>query len=270
MLTLSPRLSSRHPIEAAAKPLPNEDTTPPVTKMYFADIASSLYFVLGNCAAWGARSIMTEKHEEGNVEKEAVIAGARASSCVQVIEQAGEHAVEPRIPLLPFVSARNDVKFVREVPLPENLGEIAIGRKQPFLVAAGEKKVGHLRRINRPGQHKRIAFAPACTVHRAENRTIVTVLPDARDRERTAGRIEGGTEAASERVQVGMAKGKFDGAKTSHRHAHDGTVRASRSRCKPGFHVDDEIVSDVILITISRTFGGVGVPGLIAVGHDQD
>jgi hypothetical protein len=29
-------------MEAAASPLPNEDTTPPVTKMYFADIASSL------------------------------------------------------------------------------------------------------------------------------------------------------------------------------------------------------------------------------------
>ena len=35
---------------------------------------------------------MTEKHEEGNVEKEAVIAGARASSCAQVIEQAAERA----------------------------------------------------------------------------------------------------------------------------------------------------------------------------------
>ncbi len=29
-------------MEAAASPLPNEDTTPPVTKMYFADIDSSL------------------------------------------------------------------------------------------------------------------------------------------------------------------------------------------------------------------------------------
>jgi hypothetical protein len=28
-------------MEAAAKPLPRLDTTPPVTKMYFADIASS-------------------------------------------------------------------------------------------------------------------------------------------------------------------------------------------------------------------------------------
>src|SRR5215472_3352414 len=40
-LTLRPRLSSRQPIEAAARPLPREDTTPPVTKIYFADMSSS-------------------------------------------------------------------------------------------------------------------------------------------------------------------------------------------------------------------------------------
>src|SRR5262245_28612137 len=32
-LTLYPCPSSRHPIDAAASPLPSEDTTPPVTKM---------------------------------------------------------------------------------------------------------------------------------------------------------------------------------------------------------------------------------------------
>src|SRR5215475_11741788 len=68
-LTLSPRLSSRHPIEAAARPLPKEDTTPPVTKMYFADIASSLYFGLENCAGWRARSIMAENGAEGKCGK---------------------------------------------------------------------------------------------------------------------------------------------------------------------------------------------------------
>src|SRR6059036_1989429 len=35
-VTLSPRLSSRQPIEAAARPLPRDETTPPVTKMYLA------------------------------------------------------------------------------------------------------------------------------------------------------------------------------------------------------------------------------------------
>ena len=152
-----------------------------------------------------------------------IIAGGESSS-THVIDKAAEHTVEPRIPLIPVMPAWNDVKFVREVPLLENVREMAIRRQQPFLVAAGEKKVRHLRRINRPGQHKRIVFAPACTLHWSEDRTIVPVLPDARDRERTAGRIEGGTEAASEPVQVGMAKGKLDGAETSHRDAHDGCL----------------------------------------------
>src|ERR1700675_1072806 len=33
-VTLSPRLSSRQPMDAAAMPLPRDETTPPVTKMY--------------------------------------------------------------------------------------------------------------------------------------------------------------------------------------------------------------------------------------------
>src|SRR5437667_9589656 len=65
-LTLMPRLSSRHPMEAAASPLPSEDTTPPVTKMYFADIVSSPQLCLENCAGWCARSIMTERSQRGN------------------------------------------------------------------------------------------------------------------------------------------------------------------------------------------------------------
>ena len=38
-------------MEAAAKPLPSDDTTPPVTKMYFAAMPTSV--ILGvDCAAW--------------------------------------------------------------------------------------------------------------------------------------------------------------------------------------------------------------------------
>ena len=53
-------------MEAAASPLPSEDTTPPVTKMYFADIVSSPQLCLEICAGWCARSIMTEGNAEGN------------------------------------------------------------------------------------------------------------------------------------------------------------------------------------------------------------
>src|SRR5712691_5259493 len=65
-LTVRPRLSSRHPIEAAANPLPREDTTPPVTKMYFADIGSSHYILFGILCSRGAQPIMPEKVAVGN------------------------------------------------------------------------------------------------------------------------------------------------------------------------------------------------------------
>src|ERR1017187_9359699 len=50
-----PRASSRQPMEAAARPLPSEDTTPPVTKMYFADISASANLVVLIGHAYGAR-----------------------------------------------------------------------------------------------------------------------------------------------------------------------------------------------------------------------
>src|SRR6202030_3698125 len=37
-LTLKPRLSRRQPMEEAATPLPSEETTPPVTNIYFGAI----------------------------------------------------------------------------------------------------------------------------------------------------------------------------------------------------------------------------------------
>ena len=52
-----PRASSRQPIEAAARPLPSEDTTPPVTKMYFADMSATSLDVFEICAGWARLSI---------------------------------------------------------------------------------------------------------------------------------------------------------------------------------------------------------------------
>src|SRR5881398_3623050 len=49
-VTRKPRASRSDPIEAAARPLPNDDTTPPVTKMYFvATSASSRHPVSDLC-----------------------------------------------------------------------------------------------------------------------------------------------------------------------------------------------------------------------------
>src|SRR5262245_23228642 len=42
-VTRKPRASSSAPIEAAARPLPSDDTTPPVTRMYFGANSSSFH-----------------------------------------------------------------------------------------------------------------------------------------------------------------------------------------------------------------------------------
>src|SRR5713101_2442970 len=41
MVTRRPRSTRRRPSEAAAMPLPRDDTTPPVTKMYFVELTNS-------------------------------------------------------------------------------------------------------------------------------------------------------------------------------------------------------------------------------------
>src|SRR6266705_3343852 len=41
IVTLRPRSTSRRPSDAAAMPFPREETTPPVTKMYFVELTDS-------------------------------------------------------------------------------------------------------------------------------------------------------------------------------------------------------------------------------------
>jgi hypothetical protein len=42
IVILRPRVSSRLPIDAEARPLPSDETTPPVTKMNFVCLADGL------------------------------------------------------------------------------------------------------------------------------------------------------------------------------------------------------------------------------------
>src|SRR5438309_5544737 len=46
-VTLKPRLSRRQPIEEAATPFPSEETTPPVTKIYFGAIRAACVLTPG-------------------------------------------------------------------------------------------------------------------------------------------------------------------------------------------------------------------------------
>src|SRR5258708_4014826 len=100
-LTFSPRLSSRLPMEAAASPLPSEDTTPPVTKRYFADMSSSPLnadwvfggrlpgahgnYRLGRGSCRGAQPIMAENAGEAKSKPARIgTSGHRQASTLRV------------------------------------------------------------------------------------------------------------------------------------------------------------------------------------------
>src|SRR5579864_3806987 len=51
-VTLKPRLSRRQPIEEAATPFPSEETTPPVTKIYFGAIHAARFQAFLECRAY--------------------------------------------------------------------------------------------------------------------------------------------------------------------------------------------------------------------------
>jgi hypothetical protein len=55
-------------MEAAARPLPRLDTTPPVTKMYFADIASSPFYCGWNWRTGWAHISIAGSENEGKIE----------------------------------------------------------------------------------------------------------------------------------------------------------------------------------------------------------
>src|SRR5450432_3677890 len=84
-LTRRPRLSSRQPIDAAARPLPRLDTTPPVTKMYFADIGASPYFCwFGWRTGWADTSIAgTWGEGKGRSERVCQVWRARLTGCAE-------------------------------------------------------------------------------------------------------------------------------------------------------------------------------------------
>src|SRR6185312_1503770 len=86
-------------MEAAARPLPREDTTPPVTKMYFADISASnyLFFLIGH--ATGARLSIAGFGRRGNgdVRDEFVGNGDRRFEVQGSRFEAGASVIRPAV-----------------------------------------------------------------------------------------------------------------------------------------------------------------------------
>src|SRR2546426_781744 len=101
-VTRKPRASRSDPIEAAARPLPNDDTTPPVTKMYFvATSASSRHPVSDLCDLHRAvrdASVQTPVPQLGEHPRDC--RPARDPECHDLVAgERDERAVEPEVPV---------------------------------------------------------------------------------------------------------------------------------------------------------------------------
>src|SRR5882724_11848065 len=75
--TRTPRLSNRHPMEAAAIPFPKDETTPPVTKMY-----------LGNRSLRKHEKLVHALQILRCIDTERFIVGRRHADAVTVLEGA--------------------------------------------------------------------------------------------------------------------------------------------------------------------------------------
>src|SRR4029077_9359940 len=65
MLTVKPRLSRRQPMEEAATPLPSEETTPPVTNIYFGAIRIARVatrFTTPDCSYLSGKALQKPHH----------------------------------------------------------------------------------------------------------------------------------------------------------------------------------------------------------------
>src|SRR5262245_34845433 len=97
-VTVNPRLSSSLPIEAAAKPLPSEDTTPPVMKMYFVSMSSRLLGTRllhqGLNALKISRGLHAQRRTNGRHQPDAV-AGLEGTKLLEALELLQHAAIHP-------------------------------------------------------------------------------------------------------------------------------------------------------------------------------
>jgi len=86
--------------------------------------------------------------------------------------EAPKNSWQPRVPLVPVMAAYG-VKFIAEMALAEQCGELAIRGQQALLLAAGEEKVWGVLRICAPRQDERIVVAAGLAPRRSEDRFVV-------------------------------------------------------------------------------------------------
>jgi len=92
-----------------------------------------------------------------------------------------KQVVQLRIPLIPVVTTRNNVKLILKSTLLQQLRKTAIRWKQTLFVAASEKKVRDLLWVGGASQYKWIVPTACFTSPITEDGLVVPPLPDSMD-----------------------------------------------------------------------------------------
>ena len=90
---------------------------------------------------------------------------------------------------------------------------------------------------------------------------MFAILPDTLEGKRTAWNVKRWTDAADKRVQVWVLQRKCDRPEAAHRNSDDGAVRPTRRDREPALHVGNEVLRDVVLVTVPRAFCRIYVIG---------
>src|SRR2546423_6153132 len=132
--------------------------------------------------------------------------------------------------------------------LSEQRGKFAICRQQSLLFAAGQKKIRRSVWIRGARQSKRIVVSPSLTPGRTKNRFVVARLLKPPNRECSARNVDGRTDSAHKSKKIGMPQSKLHCSKTTHRNAHNRTVRSPSCRRKLALHFLNEIFHYVVFV----------------------
>src|SRR6266852_4327470 len=110
MLTVKPRLSRRQPMEEAATPLPSEETTPPVTNIYFGAIRIARVvtrFTTPDCSYLSGEATQKPHHR---IDVQTIMGEQRRSvnskslrrraTCLWVIDEKAGLVYDPRVYVL--------------------------------------------------------------------------------------------------------------------------------------------------------------------------
>jgi hypothetical protein len=221
---------------------------------------------------WSCRSALSE-NSVGRARLLAVpVSESKKTGALapEVFPQALEHLGQSAIPLVPIMPAGAGMKLILEpTPLQQRRKSLICG-KQSLLLSAAEIQIRHRRRICGSRKNVRIVRAPCVASPPPKDLSVPPVLPHTMPGERSCWNIQCRTKPSRERVQVGMLEAQYDSSESAHRNPNDCAIRAATQNREAMLNIADQVLGDVVLISIFRASHGIHVIGRVAFRHHKN